>query len=1026
VDRYGDPLPAGAIARLGTVRFRHGSLIRSLAFTPDGKQLISHSDDAVRIWDAATGRQLGHVTAEPYGLIGALFVTRDGKNVITMEPGPKGNLIRLRNRSDLNVVREFVVGSLQTPRLSPDGTLLVGLAEDQKTVEIWDLAGGNQKRSWKADVEATWSYEFSADGKTLVTGGHDKVIRFWEVATGRLQREITGHPNRVGKLTLSPDGKLLASLGMSLEWYYPWDNFIRIWDVASGKETRRLTMPIHKRFVDQSLGFNTLAFAPDGKTLVTAGQDDILRFWNPGTGTELRSISLGSRTYVGTGATAALAFAPDGKTLAVGTNAITLIDTASGRKVSTFRGHRGGIHATETTDGQTVFTAGREGNVVIWDLATGKERARLDGRDQTITAIAPLGSGRRLLTSGLDTALYMVFRLWDLTTNQELWRIDTMSWEPRAASSLALSPDERTLAVPWKNNSVALINLETGKQHVTIQDLEAGKEPVKLQQDAPASGTVFHPDGHTLIVWCNNHTAHVWDLKTSRKLRQFEFADVPPSGDKITQMFTPLPPSGKGGRTGYAYAAALSPDGRYIAYGSLWNYLAIHDVLTGKTVRLIDKLAPDGAGTLAFSPDGRMLAWSGWQQPAIHLLELATGKERHRFAGHLGRVASLTFSPDGQTLISGSEDTTAMAWDLSGKLSRENGPLDLDAAWHELAGTDAARAYQAMRRLAALPTEAAACLRKQLLLVPAADEKRLAKLIADLDSNQFAERKEASKALENLGEVAVGACSKALQGHPSAEVRRALEAVLEKEAKSASEPPPERMRALRGIEVLENIGTPESQQVLKSLAQGAPEARLTQEAKTSLKRLAKRTQPAVKTPTESDERSAAELPWGDAVEGVQARLHPKKVRWQAKEAPAFELELRNQGKRPWQGVATQHYCELQVDGKWYKYGANFPGAPLTELKPGMHADHWLDVSLGGQWYKVADEKEKRAEEDKPGGKGEPIVLTPGKHTIRLAYRLVNTRPGSEIRLLTDVVEFEINAPPSSGSGAGDSQALESR
>jgi hypothetical protein len=470
------------------------------------------------------------------------------------------------------------------------------------------------------------------------------------------------------------------------------------------------------------------------------------------------------------------------------------------------------------------------------------------------------------------------------------------------------------------------------------------------------------------------------------------------------------PPSGKGGRNGSGYAAAVSPDGRLIAYGSYWHYLAIHEVLTGKAVHVIDKLLPDGAGSLAFSPDGRTLAWSGWQQPTIHLLELATGKERHRFEGHKRRVTSLAFSADGRTLISGSEDTTAMVWDLSGKQSRENCALDLDAAWHELAGMDAARAYQAMRRLAAMPTETVAYLRKQLQLVPAVDEKRLAKLIADLDSNQFAVREEASKALESLGELAVGACRKALQGHPAAEVRRRLEALLEKEAKSASEPSPERLRTLRAIEVLEHIGTPESQQVLKTLAQGAPESRLTEEAKTSLEHLAKRAQPAVKAPTGSDERSTAELPWGDAVEGVQARLHPKKVRWQAKETPAFELELRNQGKRPWKGVATQHYCELQVDGKWYKYGANFPGAPLTDLKPGMHADHWLDVSLGGQWYKVADEKEKRAEEDKPGGKGGPIVLAPGKHTIRLAYCLFNTGLGDgvpEIRLVTNLVEIEI-------------------
>src|SRR6516162_5408499 len=180
------------------------------------------------------------------------------------------------------------------------------------------------------------------------------------------------------------------------------------------------------------------------------------------------------------------------------------------------------------------------------------------------------------------------------------------------------------------------------------------------------SGWKAAPDGRTLIVWCQDHTDHVWDLKTRRKLRQFEFADLLPLGEDGTPMFSPLPPSGKGGRNGYSYATAVSLDGRFIAYGSYWNYLAIHEVLTGKTVRVIDKQVPYGAGTLAFSPDGRMLAWSSWRLPAIHLLELATGKERHRFEGHKRRVTSLAFTADGRTLISGSEDTTALVWDLTG------------------------------------------------------------------------------------------------------------------------------------------------------------------------------------------------------------------------------------------------------------------------------------------------------------------------------------------------------------------------
>jgi RNA polymerase sigma factor (sigma-70 family) len=831
LDRYGDPLPAEAISRLGSVRFRHGSLITSLAFTPDGKQLISKSDDGLRIWAAATGRELGHVTVEPDDSILAAFVPRDGKTVITMEWVRGVKSIRVRNRADLTVLREFEVGDLQKPRWSPDGKLLFGLQSprwgpdgkplvgskpDNSTLETWDTVEGKRLPSWKAQGADISTYEFLADGKTLVTGGRDKAIRWWDVATGQQQREMRGHPNVVGKLALSADGRLLATLGETVEPYFPWDNVIRIWDVASGKERRVLAMPVMKRFGDYALGFSTLAFSPDGKTLVTTGQDDMLRFWDPQTGKELRQISLGNRTYLGNRAAAALAFSPDGKTLAVGTNAIWLLDTASARDVGAFGSHHAGVYATASRDGTTAYTAGEEGIVVIWDLATGQERGRLEGYDQRITSIAILDAGRRMLTSGIH--------MWDLTTNKEL-RWFRAPYGPSAP--LALSPDERTLAVPANDMSVALIDLETGKQRASF-----GKHKLWI------SGAAFHPDGRTLIVWCQDHTAHIWDLKTGRRLRQFEFAELQPSSVDGQPTRPPPPPSGKGGRNGYGYAAAVSPDGRLIAYGSYWHYLAIHEVLTGKTVHVIDKLLPDGAGTLAFSPDGRMLAWSGWQQPTIHLLELSTGKERYRFDGHKRRVTSLAFSADGKTLISGSEDTTAIVWDLTGKLSLKNAPPDVDAAWRDLAGTDAARAYHAMLRVAASPAEVIPYLRKELRPVHA-DEQRLAELIADLDNDQFAVREKAAKNLEHLGDVAIAACEKALQGQPSAEVRRRLESFLEKQAKSAWKASPERLRALRAIEVLEHIGTLQAQELLKSLASGEPQARLTQEAKAALGRLAK-------------------------------------------------------------------------------------------------------------------------------------------------------------------------------------------
>jgi hypothetical protein len=194
-------------------------------------------------------------------------------------------------------------------------------------------------------------------------------------------------------------------------------------------------------------------------------------------------------------------------------------------------------------------------------------------------------------------------------------------------------------------------------------------------------------------------------------------------------------------------------------------------------------------------------------------------------------------------LISGSNDTTALVWDLTGQRgakARAIAPEDLDACWSDLASDDATRAFETIRRLAASPSEAIPYLREHLKPVPAVDQKRLVRLIADLDSNQFAVRENATKELEKLGELAAPACRKALEQKPSVEARRRLEALLEKQSQEWQNPSSERLQTLRAIEVLEHIATAEAKQVLSSLAKGAPEARLTQEAKASLERLSKR------------------------------------------------------------------------------------------------------------------------------------------------------------------------------------------
>jgi hypothetical protein len=223
-------------------------------------------------------------------------------------------------------------------------------------------------------------------------------------------------------------------------------------------------------------------------------------------------------------------------------------------------------------------------------------------------------------------------------------------------------------------------------------------------------------------------------------------------------------------------------------------------------------------------------------------VEVASGQVRQRLEGHQSYVASLAFAPDGRTLASGSADTTALVWDLRG-VPGEGRPssgagADLNRLWDDLADSDAARADEALRALAASPESAVPFLKKRLSPTKSVDAERIKRLIADLDSEEFTVRQKAGRELEQFGELAEPLLRDAEAGEMSREARRRLEQVINKLHEAV--PSTKALRALRAVEALEWIGTSEARQLLQGLAKGAPEAQLTQEAKASLERLAKR------------------------------------------------------------------------------------------------------------------------------------------------------------------------------------------
>jgi RNA polymerase sigma factor (sigma-70 family) len=789
-DRYGDPLPEGAVARLGTMRLRHGDMVRNLGFSADGKVLLSADWHGVSRWDAATGRLLGRF-GDPRGRqFQSIAFSADARTaILTMDEGD----VDVWDAAAGQRVLRFRVQRFPLVVLSPDGKALAVHdqdAQDRPSLRLHDATTGKELHSLAGHRDTVHHFVFSGDSQTLVSAGDDRAIRFWDVATGRQVRRLDA-AEAIGHLALLPGGRTLASVavtkgestsGGSRVTFWRQGEEIVLWDLATGKEAHRL------KGHGQN-GVAAMAFAPDGRTLVSSDWQTT-HWWDVASGKERVAWRFPAGRVV------TMAFAPDGRTLATGGSdqVVRLWDVATRTEKPRPAGHRDAVHAVAVSpDGRTWATGCGDSIIRLWDARTGRPGRELVGHASGIASLVFVGDGRALLSTGFDKTV----RLWDLTSGKERRRF--------SGEVGILSPDG-TLLVTAEERTLYVFDLATGTERRRWPAPKGGAMPLALL-----------PDGRTVCTWGEDHLVRLWDTTTGRELRHFAGHHFAEDGlDRV-------------------YCVAVSPDGRYVAFGGQVNAVVLYDLVTGEEVRRLTGL-PGAVSALAFAPDSRTLATGDWTGGTVRLWEVATGREFRRLAGHQGRAFQMAFAADSSLLLTGNEDTTALAWDLAGLPARDTlSPRDLEARWTDLAGEHAARAREAIHALASAPNQAVPFLGKRLRPVPHLDADRVPRLLADLDSDNFADRDRATAELARCAEAAEMALRRAAAQSPSAEARARVKQVLPR-----LEPSGERLRTLRAVQVLERAGTPEARRVLEAVAGGAPDARLTEEAKASLQRLRRR------------------------------------------------------------------------------------------------------------------------------------------------------------------------------------------
>ncbi len=652
----------------------HKDGVNAVAFSPDGKRILTGTGSVLRdqdrgevwLWDAATGKPIGHP---------------------------------LRHHEEVNTVA-----------FSPDGRrILTGTgdgARDQGEVWLWDAATGMSVWGLKLHRGRVNAVAFSTDGRTIVTGSQDRKAQLWDIATGQEFGHPMEHPAYVEAVAFSPDGKTIVT-GAD-------DDSARIWDVSTRQQLRRLE---HARPANAvAFGVSAVAFSPDGRTIVTGCGNSLstgeAHFWDVTTDNQSDIVLHHSRGV------AAVAFSPDGRTLVTGSfdNTARLWEVATGEQIGQPLRHRGGIHSVAfDRDGRTVVTGGSDGTARLWDVTNDRRPGKPRPQKGEILAVAFNTNGQIVLSTSEDRASRAELR--SATTGKVTG--ESLDHHGDHRINVGAFSHEGNVVVTGSANPSSIYNEKLKgniNAEVRLWDASTGKA---IGEPLPHPDAVFavdvSDDRKTVVTGCDDKYARLWDAEAGTSVwkiphKQWVRAvSLSPDGQTIAtgtwgseveraeaQLWNAATHERIGKpmiHQGGVLTLAFSPDGRIVATGGYNETVQLWDATTGG---LVGKSLPHrGVDAIAFSHDGQTIV-TGSSDDTARLWDVGTGKPIGGPMQHQVEVKALAvgvkavaFGLNDRTVLTGcqidfrpgSEVGVTQLWDVPAPIK---GRVDQIVLWTQL------------------------------------------------------------------------------------------------------------------------------------------------------------------------------------------------------------------------------------------------------------------------------------------------------------------------------------------------------